>query len=42
LTIKSYQLLKEKLLGLKVELSYIIMEGNEFGDECCRVVCEMV
>lgn len=42
LTPKSYELLKTKLSTVNCELSHLILEGNEMGDESCRLMCEMV
>ena len=29
-------------MKLKPDLTHMILEGNEFGDECCKVVCDML
>ena len=42
LTIKSYELMEEILVKKKFPVTQLILEGNEFGDEGCRVVCNLV
>lgn len=42
LTPKSYLMLKNKLSTIQCELSHLILEGNEMGDEACRHMCDMV
>jgi hypothetical protein len=42
LTIKSYELMEELLVKRKFPVTQLILEGNEFGDEGCRVICNIV
>ena len=42
LTVKSYELMEELLVKRKFPVNQLIMEGNEFGDEGCRVICNIV
>ena len=41
LTIKSYKMLYSKLSTILPELSHLILEGNEIGDESCRIICQL-
>ena len=42
LTVKSYNLMLDVFVKKKFSLSHLILEGNECGDECCRVICDIV
>ncbi len=42
LSSKSYQLLSDTLLKQKMTISHLSFEGNDMGDESCRVVCDMI
>jgi hypothetical protein len=42
LTIKSYQLMLDVLVKKKFPVTHLVMEGNECGDEGCRIICELV
>jgi Leucine Rich repeat len=42
LTIKSYRCLFKHFIDVKANLTHLNFEGNEIGDETCRVLCEMI